>query len=64
MNVALADLDHVTQDNARMAHDYAQSADAWTAARGCCGARWMFFGFNTYDSCHRLYINNFMALIA
>jgi aerotaxis receptor len=34
VNVALADLDHVTQDNARMAHDYAQSAERMDGSTG------------------------------
>jgi aerotaxis receptor len=34
VNVALADLDHVTQDNARMAHDYAQSAERMDSSTG------------------------------
>ena len=34
VNVALADLDHVTQDNARMAHEYAQSAERMDGSTG------------------------------
>lgn len=34
VNVALADLDQVTQDNARMAHEYAQSAERMDGSTG------------------------------